>query len=262
MSTAKIRIPVLIVAGVLLGLSMADIRAQTDGTAALQATLKDYNGSGTRHWTVVWVTTGSGAFIKTLWRQGPSIGSSHWDSHCRTWYAAKNGSTAFDGYSSATAANYSPPNSPVILTWNCRDAANNLVPDGTYKFWVQYAEDSGQGPYTTSGLSWIKSPSGNTQGYPDQGANFAGMSVTWTPAAIPPSITSASPTSTATVGVPYQFTSTATGTAPIGFAASGLPTGLSMSVAGVISGTPTAPCRMRSRRFPSTWARCPLPSPR
>ncbi len=43
-----------------------------------------------------------------------------------------------------------------------------------------------------------------------------------------------------TVGVPYSFTVTASGTAPIAFAATGLPPGLSIDPAsGAISGTPT-----------------------
>jgi hypothetical protein len=43
------------------------------------------------------------------------------------------------------------------------------------------------------------------------------------------------------VGVAYSFSCTATGTVPITFAAAGLPTGLTISPAGVISGRPTLP---------------------
>jgi hypothetical protein len=157
--------------------------SQTPGEARLETTLLNYNGNSTKHWTVVWVTTASDTFVKTLWKQGPSIGSSHWNSHCRIWYTAKAGSTALDGYSSATAADYSGTNSPIILTWDGLDASNNPMPDGDYKFWVQYAEDSGQGPYTTTGLLWRKESSGATVSFPDQDANFANMKVIWTPAA-------------------------------------------------------------------------------
>ena len=199
---------------------------------------------GTRHWTVVWVTTESGTFIKSLRKQGPSSWtSSHWNNHCGTWNTARAGSTALDGYSSATATITRGTNSPIIWTWNCRDANNNLVADGNYKFWVQYAErHRGQGPYTTSGLLWTKGPSGATNTYANQGANFSNMKVIWTPSAsaVAPTITSAAPTGTGTVGVPYNFTCTATGTAPITFTAAGLPTGLTISTSGVISGTPTA----------------------
>jgi len=240
----KTKFKLICMAIVGLGLLPSVAIPQTDGSAGLRVTLRDYTGrSGDDHWTVVWVTTESGTFIKTLWRQGPSISRSHWRDHCRVWYDAKNGSTAFDGFSSATARNYSGVNSPVILTWDCRDAGDNLVPDGNYKFWIQYAEDSGLGPFTTSGLLWTKGSSALTKTYPNQGANFANMRVTWvpsTPPPVPPTITSAEPTATGIVGVPYEYTSEATGTAPIGFSASGLPLGLVMSEAGTISGIPTA----------------------
>lgn len=226
------------------GFGLTGASGQTAGTARMEVTIKDYVGrSGTAHWTVAWVTTESGGFIKSLRKQGPSFTASDWANHCGTWNTARAGSAALDGYTSATAADYTGINSPVIQEWNCRDANNNLMPDGNYKFWVQYAENSGQGPVTTTGLLWRKGPSGSTNTYPDQGANFASMKVTWipVPSAIAPAITSAAPTATATVGVPYHFTCTATGTAPITFSASDLPTGLSMSSSGIISGTPDAP---------------------
>lgn len=54
-----------------------------------------------------------------------------------------------------------------------------------------------------------------------------------------PTITSVAPPATGIVGVPYDFNCTATGTAPITFTAPGLPTGLTISSAGAISGNPT-----------------------
>lgn len=225
-----------------LALALTSSLAQTAGSAKLEATILDYTGtSGASHYTVVWITTQAGAFVKSLRKQGPSSwSSSEWGSHCSTWNTARAGSTVLDGYSSATATTYTGTNSPIILTWNGRDASNNLMPDGNYKFWIQYAENSGQGPYTTSGLLWTKGATAATNTYANQGANFANMKVTWSPAATPPAITSVAPPATGVVGVPYNFTCTANGTAPITFTAPGLPTGLTISSAGVISGTPTA----------------------
>ncbi len=115
------------------------------------------------------------------------------------------------------------------------------MPDGRYKFWVQYAENNGQGPVTTSGLLWTKGPIPTTNTYPSQGVHFGDMKVTWSPVgAVPPTITSAAPTASGTVGVPYSYTCTASGTAPITFTATNLPKGLSISPGGVISGTPSA----------------------
>lgn len=169
-----------------LGLCGGTVFGQTDGGATFEVRINDYNGSGTRHWTVAWVTTASGTFIKTLRKQGPTITATHWGSHCGVWYSAKGSSTALDGYSGATAADYAGTNSPVIWTWNCRDANNSLVADGGYTFWVQYAEDSGQGPYTTNGLPWVKGPTAVTNTFANFGANFTNVRVVWSPAAPPP----------------------------------------------------------------------------
>lgn len=214
---------------------------QTDGSALLSVRINNYSADPD-HWTVVWVTDGTtGTFIKTLWRQGPALTNSHWDKHCRIWYTAKNNSTAFDGYSSATARSYSGKDSPVILTWNCRDAGNQLVADGTYKFWVQYAEDGGQGPYTANGLAWTKGSGAATTTFPDEAPEFTNMSVEWAPVVVstPPVITSPPPPTQWTMGVPFGYTCTATGTAPVSFSAVGLPDGLTIDTNGIISGVPS-----------------------
>lgn len=172
------------------GLIYTDSYSQTEGGAKLEATILDYTGtSGASHYTVVWVTTQAGVFIKSLRKQGPSNWtSSEWANHCGTWNTTRAGSTVLDGYSSATATTYTGTNSPIILTWNGRDASNNLMPDGNYKFWIQYAENSGQGPVTTSGLLWTKGVTSATNTYANQGVNFSNMKVTWnaiTPPASP-----------------------------------------------------------------------------
>lgn len=232
-----------LVAGVLF-CSLA-AQAQTAGSAKLETTILDFTGSSsTRHWSVVWVTTESGTFIKSFRKQGPAWTDTHWGSHCKVWNDARGGSAAgsqvIDGYSSATAPDYTGTNSPIMWTWNCRDANNVLVPDGNYKFWVQYAEDAGQGPHTTNGMLWTKGPAGVTNTYPNVTSYFTSRKVTWTPTvAIAPTITSAAPGTSGKVGVAYNFTATASGTAPITFTASGLPTGLAISSAGAISGIPT-----------------------
>jgi len=59
------------------------------------------------------------------------------------------------------------------------------------------------------------------------------------PAPVAPTITSGAPPS-GTVGTPYNFTFTATGTAPITWSHTGnLPPGISLTAGGVLSGTPT-----------------------
>src|SRR6266851_8096387 len=60
------------------------------------------------------------------------------------------------------------------------------------------------------------------------------------PPCIPPTITSGAPPS-ATVGVPYAFTVTASGDSPLALSVGGLPPGLAFDPAsGIVSGVPTA----------------------
>ena len=162
--------------------------AQTAGSVSITAKLGDLPGGNSEHWTVVWVTTTTGALVRTIRRQGESYGS-HWDDHCPSWYAAVNGNAAkatvpADGYTSATASSYTAPNSPFTQTWNCKDASGATVPDGTYRIWIQYAEDtSSAGPVTTGGILWTKGPTASTVNPPNQGTNFTNMSIVWTPGA-------------------------------------------------------------------------------
>ena len=158
--------------------------AQTDGGAKFETTIAHYRTSGSSsHWTVVWVTSPTGNFVTSIRKQGPSMTGSDWKNHCGQWITARGSASAntqLDGYSSATATTYSGTNSPVIWTWDCRDANSNLVPDGTYTFWLQYAEDAGQGPYTTNGMVWTKGSTAATNTYADMGYMTA-RKVTWTP---------------------------------------------------------------------------------
>lgn len=161
---------------------------QTAGSVSITATLAE-TGAGPEHWTVVWVTNATtGAFVRTLRRQGESY-SNHWDDHCPSWYSAVGGSAAkytvaADGFTGATASSYTAPNSPFTQTWNCKDASGAVVPDGSYKIWIQYAEDKGSPGPVTTGLVWTKGATASTVNPPDQGPNFTDMSIVWKPGAV------------------------------------------------------------------------------
>jgi hypothetical protein len=188
--------------------------APTSGTVKLTATINDITTSiGTAHDCVVWVATGTGTFIKTLWKQGDnsfSASDGDWD-HFNTWNNVRNGSTAFDGYTSATATSYaattpSPPiigiaSNPIIATWNCLDANNNLVADGTYQFFIQYAEQgTAQGPVTAPALlNWTKGPNASSSPTVNQSPNFTKLSIVWTPEVPHPTIVVEQPAGTALV---------------------------------------------------------------
>ncbi|MCX6866638.1 MAG: hypothetical protein NTV46_10560, partial [Verrucomicrobia bacterium] len=173
---------------------------------------------------------------------------------CTVWNTSRAGSASFDGFTSATAQNYTavaPPaigNNPITVNWNCTDVDKvTVVPDGTYNFFIQYAEDTSLAP-VTSALTWIKGPSPHSpvianqgsSGSPTNGNNFTDISITWTPAgaATPPAFTSGAPPA-GKVGTAYSHNLKASGTTPITFGSTGtLPSGLTLTN-GVLSGTPT-----------------------
>jgi hypothetical protein len=247
------------------------LAVSTPGGAKLTATINDLGAkSGSSHYTVVWVTKGDNTFVTTLWKQGnSSFTNGNWTNHFTTWNTQRAGSLALpaapDGYTSATATSYaatnpSPPASgiasnAITITWNGKDSGGTVMPDGTYKFWIEYAEDTGAhgtdtGGLTTGGLSWVKGPSAATVnpthasavGSPTGGLNFTNMSIVWTPSTVAPTITSAAPPSTGEQGTPYSHTMAATGSTPISYSvtAGALPPPLILSTGGVISGTPNA----------------------
>lgn len=235
--------------------------AQTPGSVTFNTTLTATTGSwGNKHICAAWVTKEDGTFIKTLWLQGITSSrfswtSTEWTLNCPSWNTARggpNGSQALDGYTSATAVDYlttitSPAtkaNNPVNAVWNCRDASNALVPDGNYKFWVQYGYADAAGPVTTGGLLWTKGTSSfSKSNYAITGtwaSKFSNMSVVWVPSTVAPTFTSTTPPA-GSQGTAYSHTCTASGSAPITFAVTSgaLPTGLTLASSGLISGTPT-----------------------
>lgn len=244
-------------------ISSPAIAATSPGVVTLNATISDFSGStsstsGQRHDVVVWVAKADGTFIKTLWKQGPAaFDHEDWVDHFVTWNNARTGSTDFDGFTGATAQSYAPPNNPITVTWNCKDASNNFVEDGNYQFFIQYAESKNitvngvstpeQGPVAL-GLTWTKGPASQsltppnegTYGSPANGNNFTNLSIEWNYATVPPTITSAAPPSSGSQGTPYNHTLSATGSAQITYSVSSgaLPTGLTLSSSGVITGAP------------------------
>jgi hypothetical protein len=158
------------------------IAPATAGTLTLTATLRSLGSGSDEHWSVAWITKSDGTFVKTVDIRGNELNfwDVHWNDHCSTWYAARGASQALDGFTSATSPSYA---APLVVSWNGRDASNNLMPDGTYKLWVQYAEniDPASGPFTTGGLTWTKGTTASTVNPPNQGSNFTAMSLVWTP---------------------------------------------------------------------------------
>ncbi|HPF98784.1 MAG TPA: DUF2271 domain-containing protein [Kiritimatiellia bacterium] len=165
----------LVVTGLIAsaGLVMA---VSTDGTATFRVSTKSYSGAySPNHVLAIWVTDAQTNFVKTLKRQAAT----------RIRYLYQWGdvskSNVVDAITGATLGSHQTH----TLTWNCRDVSNVVVPDGTYRFYVEFTEDNGQGPWTsTSIVSFVKGGSSVTS-YPPSQANFTNMMIVYIPASIP-----------------------------------------------------------------------------
>jgi hypothetical protein len=124
----------------LLALCAGGLRAaDTEGTVKLEFATEHTDSSkyAPRHVVAVWVADAQTNFVKTVMRLG---NKRHTKLH--TWNKARQGDSAVDGVTGATVASHQAH----TATWNCRDAENKVVADGTYLLFVEFTESNNQGP--------------------------------------------------------------------------------------------------------------------
>jgi hypothetical protein len=128
----------LVLAGLSLGWGAAAQAAATAGTARLEFTTTTTQAKyAPKHFLAVWVTDAQTNFIKTLVKQAGKR-----QNKLAVWTNARQGSAAVDGVTGATLSSHGAR----AATWNCRDASNNLVPDGNYLFFIEFTEANTRGP--------------------------------------------------------------------------------------------------------------------
>ncbi len=148
----------------------------TDGTATFTVTLSDPAGNYSNvHVDAVWVTDAAGHFIKSLRKDAAAR-----QGYLSKWNAARGNWSQIDGYTGATAPNYNSPYNPITVTWNCRDTNSLIVPDGDYRFYVEFTDYNGQGPWTTNGITFTKGTNAVSNTYPDL-QNISNLQVAFTP---------------------------------------------------------------------------------
>jgi hypothetical protein len=159
-----------------LGLALVSLAAAaatgatTDGAAQLEFTTATTKGKyAPKHVLAVWVTDAQTNFIKTVVRQAGKR-----QDKLLAWNKARQGNRAVDGVSGATLAAHGPRSA----RWNCRDAANELVPDGTYLFFVEFTETKGQGPLAV--IPFTKGPKAQNQTV-EELKNLSNIKVIFTP---------------------------------------------------------------------------------
>jgi hypothetical protein len=165
-------------AAVLSGVALSARAANTDGyvTFSVSTTTNTPKAKyDPKNVAVIWVVNSSGQFIKTVCRHAQGE-----IQYLSKWIADRGSYTAVDG---VTGATLSGPASHVV-TWNCRDTNNVVLPDGTYYIRAEYTSYNGQGPYTTNYCGFTKGPVALSTNYPNLKAstgNFTNMFLTFTP---------------------------------------------------------------------------------
>ena len=150
--------------------------SQTAGTLTFNVNPVSRTGyNGLDHYVAIWLENSTTTFVKTKLKRADSHGS---NSHLLVW-KGKSASNVVDATTGASLTSYSP----LSITWNGTDVSGAIVPDGTYKVWVEFTWNhgaTGTGTTTTS-LQFTKGPAADSQTLAATGF-FTGVSLTWTPA--------------------------------------------------------------------------------
>lgn len=151
--------------------------AQTDGTATFNVTTVSTGQSyDPKNIMAIWVVDNSGTFVKTLKKRAATR-----QQYLYKWIA-DSGQNTTDAITGATLSSHQAH----TVTWNARNAAGTLVPDGTYRIRVEYTTRNGQGPYSTNWCQFVKGPAAASVNYPNltlAAGGLRSMSLTWAPLA-------------------------------------------------------------------------------
>ncbi len=142
----------------------------TPGNLSFSVTTVTLNGTyKPKHIMAVWIENASGQFIKTKIKYGNS-----YLQYLNVW-KTKSNSNVVDATTGATRSTHGIKS----FTWNGTDVSGNVVPDGTYKVWLQMTESNANGP--TYSCTFVKgtTPIVN-QTYTNSGG-YTNITLSWTP---------------------------------------------------------------------------------
>jgi flagellar hook assembly protein FlgD len=144
--------------------------AQTTGTLTFSVTTTEPSGGYTgANCLAIWVENGSGTFIKTKMRYAQSRVQ-----YLNTWIT-KSSQNVVDAVTGATLNNHGTR----TITWNATNISAVLVPDDTYKIWMQMADRNSNGP--TASITFTKGPTPIVNQTFANSGNFTNMTLNWTP---------------------------------------------------------------------------------
>lgn len=159
----------------LFGGIIAAGKAQTAGTLNVSFGTSAPNGTwGTKHVLAVWLenTANPSVFIKTKAKYGNE------DDHLTSW-TAKSGKSLVDAVTGATLSAYNT----ITVVWNGTNTAGTVVPDGTYKVFVEMGWGSNKtSDHAVTSFTFTK---GTTAQHvtPTGTTNYTSPTIDWTPLA-------------------------------------------------------------------------------
>jgi hypothetical protein len=150
--------------------------AQTPGTVTFRVTTSDPAGNYNGYVLAIWITDGSGTFIKTMKETSLSTR----DRYLYAWIA-NSSKNIVDAITSATIKTTLTQ----TLTWGCTNLAGALVADGDYRIRCELTDQNGQGPITpVDHIRFTKGPAPVTM-TPANSGPFSAMQLTFTPTFVP-----------------------------------------------------------------------------
>ncbi len=110
-------------------------------TSAAGLTVTATSGIASKCTAVMWITNSANVLQQTfkIWDKGDS-------DHLKIWRAVSGNKLSVDAVSSATLAS----KATMSGTWNLKGADGTIVPNGTYKYWIEICQD-GPTPYHAVG---------------------------------------------------------------------------------------------------------------
>lgn len=112
-----------------LELSASGVQVATDGTVTFTV-LTVSNGAtySPKNVLAIWVKDAQGNFVISR-----KVMAANRKQHLVKWVASSSNNVV-----NATTGATLPNHQTHTISWDCRDANGNLVPDGTYEMWVEY----------------------------------------------------------------------------------------------------------------------------
>ena len=156
------------------------LNAQTSGTMTFTFTQTAASSQATKNVLAVWIEDANGNFVKTRMR----FWGNSTNDHLPDW-VSKSAKNTTDAITGATLKSTTSPTAFGVKTvsWDGTNISGAIVPDGTYKIFVESAwcnpEPANNTHKFISSFTFVKGPSASTVNPSD--VNLSAITISWAP---------------------------------------------------------------------------------